>query len=801
MNTKSHSQEHVHHSNVPAHEDTPVNNEATKSERCDLPLLGIHCASCAGRIEKALNKAPGVDSASVNYATTRATVRFDPHQTNPQKLRDVIKDAGYDAILPSAGRSQSTPGAPGGESHANDGQTHDTQAEQKIREQEYAAQRSKFLIALGLTLPVTLLAMGHLVPSLGAFLNFPGRNWVELLFTTPVLFWAGREFFVGAWGAARHRAADMNTLVAIGTLSAYLYSVVVTVAPQLLQSHASTHDATHGAPAGVYFEVAAIIVTLILMGRLLEARARSQTGGAIRALMGLQPRTARVERNGNEQDIPIEHVQVGDTILVRPGEKIPVDGEVLDGRSSVDESMLSGEPMAVEKQSGDSVIGATLNKTGAFKMRATRVGRDTVLQQIVRMVQEAQGSKAPIQKLADTVAGYFVPIVICIAIATFVTWFIAAPVETRLPSSLIAFVSVLIIACPCALGLATPTAIMVGTGRGAQLGILIKSAGALETAHRLTTIVVDKTGTITEGRPTVTDISPLNIEANELLRLVASAERGSEHPLGEAIVESARSKNLEMVSPQRFNAIAGHGIEAEVDGRSLVVGNIKLLRDMGLAPDEEAASRFAAQGKTPMFVALDGKFAGVIAVADPIKETSRDAIRELHELNLEVVMLTGDNENTAQAIAKQVGIDRVLAEVLPDGKSNEVKKLQSEGKCVAMVGDGINDAPALAQSDVGIAMGSGTDVAMEAADITLVQGDLRGVATSLALSRATMTNIKQNLFFAFVYNVLGIPLAAGVLYPFTGWLLSPIVASLAMALSSVSVISNALRLRRFKIAK
>ena len=760
-----------------------------ETQRFDLPILGMHCAACANRVERALNKTSGVQSAAVNYATARATIHFDAQTLDAMQLRGVIQNAGYDAIVPQTSTVEfdRTP--------RNAGDSEDeTDAETRARAKEYQRQKRQFLIALALTVPVVFVAMaGHLLPALQPFFNFRGRAWFELLFTTPVLFWAGREFFVGAWKAARHRAADMNTLVAIGTFAAYAFSLVVTVAPHLFPHSHATH-------APVYYEAAAVIVTLILLGNVLQARANNQTSNAIRALIGLQPKTARVERNGVEADIAIEEVVVGDIVRVRPGEKVPVDGEVLDGASSVDESMISGEPLPVSKTSGDAVIGATLNVSGAFRMRATKVGRDTVLQQIVRLVQEAQGNKAPIQTLADRVSGIFVPVVICIAVATFLLWFILAPVETRLAAALLAFVSVLIIACPCALGLATPTAIMVGTGRGAQSGILIKGGAALETAHRITTVVLDKTGTITEGKPQVTDVLPQSTvefdrtHSDVLLRLVASAERGSEHPLGEAIVRSAQERGLELLSPHRFNALAGRGIEAEIDGREVLVGNARLMRERGISPDEKRAQRLAEDGKTPMFVAVDGEYAGLVAVADVVKKTSRAAIEQLHLMGLEVVMVSGDNRATAENIARQVGITRVLAEVLPEGKSAEIQKLQAHGKTVAMVGDGINDAPALARADVGIAMGSGTDIAMQAADITLVRNDLHGVAASIALSKATMRTIKQNLFFAFAYNALGIPLAA------LG-LLSPMIASGAMALSSISVVSNALRLRGFRVQK
>ncbi|MFO0849949.1 MAG: heavy metal translocating P-type ATPase [Gemmataceae bacterium] len=753
--------------------------------RVDMPVLGMHCAACAVRIEGALNGAPGVSKAAVNFATGRATVEFDPGQASPESLRTVVRDTGYDAVVPAGGERAGSVG----------------DAEAAAREAEFRRLRSRFLVALALTVPLAVLGMGgHVIPALADALNFPGRAWVELALATPVLFWAGWEFFTGAWAAARHRAADMNTLVAIGTLSAYLYSVVATFAPGAFGPSAGGH-AEHATPTvpAVYYEVAAVIVTLILLGRLLEARARSRTGGAIRALIGLAPKTARVERNGVETDVPIGDVILGDVVRVRPGEKVPVDGTVLDGGSAVDESMLTGEPMPVAKGSGDAVIGATVNTTGSFRLRATKVGADTVLQQIVRLVQEAQGSKAPIQRLADTVSGYFVPAVLCLAVLTFVVWFDASPPETRLTFALLTFVSVLIIACPCALGLATPTAVMVGTGRGAQAGILIKGGEPLEAAHRLTTVVLDKTGTVTEGKPAVTGVTPAGVSEDELLRLAAGAELGSEHPLARAVIAAAEARGLALTRPEKFEAIAGHGLTAAVGGKSVLLGNARLMNANGVKHDPTSLP--SQPGKTLLHVAVDGTFAGVIAVSDPVKASSKRAVERLHAMGLEVVLLTGDNRSTAEAVAREVGIDRVIAEVLPEGKADEIRRLRGAGKVVAMVGDGINDAPALAAADVGVAMGTGTDVAIEAADITLVKGDLAGVATAIALSRATMRTIRQNLFFAFAYNVLGIPVAAGVLYPLTGWLLSPILASAAMALSSVSVVGNALRLNRFDVKR
>ncbi|NIM57981.1 MAG: heavy metal translocating P-type ATPase [Candidatus Aminicenantes bacterium] len=737
----------------------------------ELPIRGMECASCVQKIERALLQTRGVTKAVVNLATEKAKVEYLPSETNIEEIKRAVESTGYKVLEFAPSEEVEDP-------------------ERLIREKEYKKLKIKFIAGLVLGLLVFFGSTRHWFPFIPAFLSNFYLLWI---LATPVQFWVGWQFYRGAWGAFKHRNADMNTLIAIGTSAAYFYSVTATLFPSFFEAG--------GIKPEVYFDTSALIIVLIILGRLLEARAKGQTSEAIKKLIGLQPKTARIIREGKEMDIPVEEVLVGDKVLVRPGEKIPVDGVVKEGKSAVDESMITGESIPVSKEPGDEVIGATINKTGSFKFQATKVGKDTALAQIIKLVQEAQGSKAPIQRLADIISGYFVPIVISIAIATFIIWFNFGPFPA-LTFALLTFVAVMIIACPCALGLATPTAVMVGTGKGAEKGILIKGGESLETAHKLDTIVFDKTGTLTKGEPEITDI--VNVQAykeEEILKYAASAEKASEHPLGEALIKRAGERKIKLYEPTDFQAIEGHGIEAMVGGKDVLLGNLKLMRKRKIeVKDLEAkAEKLASEGKTPIYVSLEGRAAGLIAVADTLKENSIQAVEKLKRLGLQVVMLTGDNRRTAEAIARKAGIERVLPEVLPEDKVHEIKRLQSGGRIVAMVGDGINDAPALAQADVGIAIGSGTDVAMEASDITLIKGDLRGVVSAIELSKRTIRIIKQNLFWAFFYNTAGIPIAAGVLYPFFGILLNPIFASAAMAFSSVSVVSNSLRLRRAKL--
>ncbi|HET7488878.1 MAG TPA: heavy metal translocating P-type ATPase [Acidimicrobiales bacterium] len=661
--------------------------------------------------------------------------------------------------------------------------------ESAARRAEMADLTRRVVVGAVLTAPVLFAVMASELFNVNRVPDLLLNRWVQLALIAPVMFYSGWPIHRTGWLTLRHRAADMNTLITLGTSAAFGYSLLVTLVPSLVPSDVRE----------VYFEAVGVIITLIMVGRLLEVRAKAGTSEAIRTLIGLQARTARVVRGGGEIDVPIEEVEAGDVVVVRPGEKVPVDGEVLEGRSAVDESMVTGEPIPVVKQAGDTVIGATVNQTGAFRFRATKVGRDTMLAQIIRLVEQAQASKAPIQRLADAISGYFVPAVMAIAVVTLAVWFVFGP-SPAFTLALVSAVSVLIIACPCALGLATPLSIMVGTGKGATAGILIRSAEALETAHRLDTVVLDKTGTVTVGRPALTDVVAVDGPSDHVLALVAAAERPSEHPLAAAIVEGARQRGLAVGDAEEFDSVTGKGVRARVDGHDVLVGNTRLLGDAGVGTTvlEAAAERLSAEGKTPMLVAVDGRPAAVVAVADTVKDGSAAAVAALTGLGVDVVMMTGDNRRTGAAIARAVGIRRVVAEVLPEHKAAEVRRLQAEGRRVGMVGDGINDAPALAQADVGLAIGTGTDVAIESSDITLISGALEGVVTAIALSRATMRNIRQNLFFALIYNGVGIPIAAGVLYPFTGLRLSPMIAAAAMAASSLSVVGNANRLRRWK---
>jgi Cu+-exporting ATPase len=663
---------------------------------------------------------------------------------------------------------------------------------------ELADMTRRFRVSLVLTVPVLALAMGAMIPALRGLVTSRTATWAEFALATPVVLWGGWPFFVRGWASLASRRLNMFTLIALGTGTAYLYSAVATLFPGLIPASFRTH----GGEAPVYFEAAAVITTLVLLGQVLELRARSQTNSAIKALLGLAPKTARRLRDrGGEEDIPLEQVHPGDRLRVRPGEKVPVDGVVDEGGSAVDESMVTGEPIPVEKGPGSSVIGGTINGTGGFVMRAERVGSESMLAQIVRMVGEAQRSRAPIQRLADVVSAYFVPIVIGVAVLTSLAWGVLGP-EPRMAYALVNAVAVLIIACPCALGLATPMSIMVGTGRGATAGVLVKNAEALETLERVDTLVVDKTGTLTEGKPRlVSVVAESGQDESELLRLAASLERGSEHPLAAAIVAGAQERGLELSPSEAFQSFTGQGVKGNVNGRSVTIGNRKLHEETGARSDGSSArvDDLRREGETVVFVSIEGRPAGLLGIADPIKQSAAEAVRLLHDEGLRIVMVTGDSRTTAEAVARKLGIDDVRAEVLPKQKGEEVKRLQSEGHVVAMAGDGINDAPALAQAQVGIAMGTGTDVAMESAGVTLVKGDLRGIVRARRLSRATMRNIRQNLAFAFLYNVLGVPVAAGVLYPALGLLLSPMIASAAMTFSSVSVILNALRLRSVEL--
>jgi Cu+-exporting ATPase len=724
-------------------------------------VTGMTCATCVQNIETALNGLDGVVSASVNLASEKAYVRYNPEVVTIPRLKKAISDAGYKAV-PADEKAED----------------YDRQARDRER------RRLVLLLIFSFSLAIPVFVLSMVMP-----FGSNADNWLLLGLTTPVQFLVGWQFYVGTYKALRNRRANMDVLIALGTTAAYVYSLLVTVMPSTFSGD-------------VYFDTAALIISIVLLGRYLEARAKGRASEAIKKLMGLRPKTANIIVDGVEMQVAVEDVEVGQIVMVRPGEKIPVDGMVVEGASAVDESMLTGESMPVDKKVGDGVVGATINKDGLLKFRATKVGKDTALAQIIKLVEQAQGSKAPIQRLADSVAAVFVPVVVTIALIAFIAWFaiIGKPFVFALEAS----ISVLVIACPCALGLATPTAIMVGTGKGAQNGILIKSAASLERAYRIETIVFDKTGTLTQGTPTVTDVVPLDtVSQSEVLRLAASAEKGSEHPVGQAIVRAASKEGRQPSDPESFQALSGRGVLATVEGKEVLLGNRILMNDNGveITAAEEKVSNLESQGKTVMLVALDRRPIGLIAVSDTLRDNAAEAIGQLHRMGLETVMITGDNRRTAEAMARQAGIERVLAQVLPDDKAREIRGLQESGKVVAMVGDGINDAPALAQADIGIALGSGTDVAMESGDVVLVRNDLRDVVEAIKLSRYTITKVKQNLFWAFAYNSLGIPIAAGILYPVTGTLLNPIIAAAAMAFSSISVVTNSLLMNRYRIQR
>ena len=763
-------------------QDNAINiNKTEQTSECkqiQLPIGGMSCAVCAKRVEKAISELEGVADVNVNFAAEKAFVTYNPQKVRPSAMKEAVLKAGYQPLENKGAGAEDE--------------------DRKRREKEINTMKKKFIAAAIFAFPLLYIAMVPMIK----FVSLPGAKMLDGLMMNYPLFYALLEFFLTVpvicvgyrfytvgFKSLFQKSPNMDSLIAVGTTAAVAFSLYNT-----FQIAKGNFQAVHS----LYFESAGVIITLILLGKMLEAVSKGKTGEAIKKLMGLAPKTAFVIQNGAETEIPVEEVEIGDIIIVKPGAKIPVDGVVIEGHTAIDESMLTGESMPMDKKAGDKVYAASLNTTGTVKFRAEKVGSDTALAQIIKLVEQAQGSKAPIAKLADIVAGYFVPAVIAIAVASGIAWFIGTG---DFKFALTIFISVLVIACPCALGLATPTAIMVGTGKGAENGILIKSGEALETAHKINAIILDKTGTITEGKPSVTDlICASNFTQEKLLQLAASAEKNSEHPLGQAIVRGAQEKSLALLEAENFNSITGQGIEAQIAGLSVFVGNRKMMEEKNISVKEleKDADKLAEEGKTPVFVATDGQPAGIVAVADVVKKSSRAAIESLHKMGIEVAMITGDNKKTAEAIARQVGIDRVLAEVLPQDKAFEVKKLQQEGRKVAMVGDGINDAPALAQSDIGIAIGSGTDVAMESADIVLMHSDLTDVPTAILLSKKTIRNIKQNLFWAFGYNTIGIPVAAGVLYLFGGPLLNPMLAAAAMSLSSVSVLTNALRLKRFK---